>query len=479
MFHRNSSSTRRLMAAGLPLMLILLAAAAGHGATEPSFQSTVIDAAQSGDCKVLADLNGDGRDDAVVGGLVLKWYEAPNWTPRVIATAVEEFTTDMEAADLDGDGDQDLIIPDGIAGIYWFENLGNGSAWTKKLIGPTGGKYCHDVAVGDIDGDGDLDVVGRPLDGNLHIFRQEAGVQWTTTSRTATGGESLALADLNGNSRLDIVINGQWIEAPIGNIITGAWTTHVYDAAKLGLLTKAAAADLNGDGRVDIVLTPAEGAGEIAWYEAPADPANGTWIRRVLLANADRYHSLQLVDLDRDGWRDVLTAQMHTAPGTPRVEVFMNPGAGSGVWSRVLIEQVPSHNLAVGDVNGDGRIDLLGCDYIGTPPVRVWLNQTAGLSTENSPPPLRSLALAAAPNPFNASVRLIVTGVEAGTATLRIYDQGGALVRVLAEGVVLDGEREFLWNGRDRTGRPAPAGLYIAVMTAGGERVVHKLMLVP
>lgn len=473
-------SKRRPTAATLPVLLMLFAGAAGHAATELEFASTVIDADQSGDCKALVDLNGDGRDDAVVGGLVLKWYEAPNWTPHVIATAAEEFTTDMEAADLDGDGDFDLIVPDGIAGICWFENLGNGSAWSKKLIGPTGAKYCHDVAVGDIDGDGDLDIVGRPLDGNLYIFRQEAGVQWTTTSRAITGGECLTLADLNGNGRLDIVVNGQWCEAPVGNIITGSWTARTYDPAKLGLSAKVAAADLNGDGRIDIVLTPSEGPGEIAWYEAPTDPVNGTWIRRVLLADADRHHSLQLFDLDGDGRRDILTAQMHTAPGTPCVEVFVNPGAAGGAWNRVVIDQVPSHNLAVGDVNGDGRIDLLGCDYIGTPPVRVWLNRTAGLSAENAPPsPSAKLSLAAAPNPFNASVRLIMSVALSEPATLKIYDQGGRLVRVLVEGVVMDGDQEFLWNGRDRRGHPAPAGLYIAVMTAGRERLEHKLMLVP
>lgn len=468
-------SARR--AAVAALMTAALTGSAG-AADQVSFTATVIDPDQSGDCKALADLNGDGLDDAVVGGAVLKWYAAPDWTARVVAVADNEFTTDLEAADLDGDGDIDLIVPDGTEGVFWFENTAAGGAWTRHFLGGTDGKFCHDVAVGDIDLDGDLDVVGRPLNGSLHLFRQEAVGTWATVARTTAAGEGLALADLDRDGRLDIVVNGQWHEAPDGNVISTPWPVHTYDAAKLVTPAKVAAADLNGDGRIDIALTPSESGGEIAWYAAPENPAGGGWSREVLLPAANGHHSLQLVDLDGDGRRDLVTATMHIASGAPTVEAYLNPGPGGSAWDRVVIAQASSHNLAVGDVNADGQPDLLGCDFIGAPPVTVWRNETAKPSGVTATT-IGSLRLTAAPNPFNARVALTVTAAGSTPVTLAIHGLDGRLVRMLRDGGPLDGTGTVAWDGRDGAGRRAPAGVYLAVLTAGGERRAHKVVLVP
>lgn len=122
----------------------------------------------------LADINGDGRLDAVVGfeaiGVPgkLAWYEQPIsatdlWTEHPVATIVGPMS--LDAVDMDGDGDIDVVVGEhnlkepAKAKLHIFENAdGQGTAWLSHLV-YTGDEH-HDGAITvDIDGDGDLDII--------------------------------------------------------------------------------------------------------------------------------------------------------------------------------------------------------------------------------------------------------------------------------------------------------------------------------
>ncbi len=89
-----------------------------------------------------------------------------------------------------------------------------------------------------------------------------------------------------------------------------------------------------------------------------------------------------------------------------------------------------------------------------------------------------ALTLAAWPNPFNPHTTLHLTSPTGGHARLSLHDARGRLVRTLLDGEIPAGERTVRWDGRDRQGREAAAGVYLAVLEVAGQRRTARLALV-
>ena len=113
----------------------------------------------------FADLDGDGDADilAEAGGKVA-WYENVDGkgrfgTKKVISTDTNDASL-VSAADFDGDGDLDVVATIRITPMVWYENVdGKGTFGEKKVIEELAFIYYLDA--GDVDGDGDMDVLFR------------------------------------------------------------------------------------------------------------------------------------------------------------------------------------------------------------------------------------------------------------------------------------------------------------------------------
>lgn len=278
----------------------------------------------SGYCDLSAlatgDVTGDGRTDVVLGAqncgvLVLRQNAAG---ALEIGQFINTPMRTLRIADVNGDGRLDVV------GVH--SDLARAVIWRQRSDGqlemaqtPSLGTYGgRDVEVGDLDGDGRADLVvslaNAQLGPNLAVLRQQPdgsfGAPTYLSVNSPAGATGVALADFNGDGRLDIVtgISGNaptWL-AVFKQAADGSFPS----ATRLPTLDNPWAvrvADIDNDGRLDIVVTHA-GWSNVGIY---LQRDGGSFASEELYAAqtvAVHPQVLAIADLNRDGLRDIVVS---------------------------------------------------------------------------------------------------------------------------------------------------------------------------
>ncbi len=252
----------------------------------------------------LADIDGDGDLDLVVGEAngALKYYQNTGTTSN---PAYEAKTGDSNPfnsidvgkfsaptlADIDGDGDLDLVVGEVNGALKYYQNTGTTSnpAYEAKTGGdnPFDGidvGYSAKPALADIDGDGDLDLVVGEGNGTLKYY-QNTGTTSSPAYEVKTGDSNpfngigvgyyptLTLADIDGDGDLDLVVgetdgtlkyyqNTGTTSNPAYEVKTGG--DNPFDGIDVGLNSAPVLADIDGDGDLDLVT--GENNGTLKYY---------------------------------------------------------------------------------------------------------------------------------------------------------------------------------------------------------------------
>lgn len=330
---------------------VLLSTAAAPTAYAPSFaaeQTFPIGAGAFG--VATSDINGDGKPDVLVANAV-----DPNGTVSV-------FMNDSSAGTLNFDGPQ--VFPVGVA--------------------PT------DVAAADLNGDGKQDmIVSNNGSDTISVFLSTTApgaltatfaAQKTITVGTAPG--AITTADVNGDGKPDVMVADAGGVAVLLNTTGPGALSPTFDApATLTAGTNAAAfgvaaADMNGDGKPDIVA--ATGTGSISVYLNTTTPGAGapSFAARQSFSVGSNPDSVAIADVNGDGKPDVIAAN----EGSNNVSVLLNttaPGAMTMSFAAQKTFAVGSQPFSAftADLNGDGRPDIIAVNNGGNS-ISVLLNTT-------------------------------------------------------------------------------------------------------
>jgi len=278
---------------------------------------------------VASDIDGDGDADAVTGGLSPDptiWYEnvagdGTTWTRHVISAAPITVRA-VQVADVDGDGDTDVLAASESSGeVLWYENrFGDGSAWLRREIGVIGAALS--VVGADIDGDGDIDAA--VADSNRDLIRwyrnvDGKGVIWASRviSLHADGAHSVAVADVDADGDLDVLSASfhedrvAWHENLGGS--GGAWEDHQINTNG-GRFISVVATDMDNDGDIDAVssafdINPdlSSTNEQVTWYEN-RDGQGLEWRDWSIKTDTGKARQAIVLDVDGDCDVDVVSA---------------------------------------------------------------------------------------------------------------------------------------------------------------------------
>lgn len=363
-----------------------------------------------------ADVDRDGKMDIIAGPY---WYVGPDFKTRyeffeVTATPPEAHPSNSMFSfvhDFNGDGWMDILVLGRVHKhkAYWYENPGDANTarsnkhWKQHLVFER--VRGESPTLVDLDGDGQPQIICHWENKWGWIEPVKGKPTWVWNFVAISKKKSwnqfyhgMGAGDVNGDGKLDLMINDGWYEQPAKPRAAGAndgkvdqlWPFHAFKFGEAGG-AQMFAYDVDGDKDNDIITALNAHLWGLAWFETTITERNESiqFLKHPLMGDRTQEkqfgvafsqpHAMTLGDINGDGLKDIIVGKRRWAHG-PKGDV--EPNAAAVVYwfelkrdkktgKATFIPHLIDDNSGVGvqiqaiDVTGDGKLDVLTTSKLG------------------------------------------------------------------------------------------------------------------
>jgi len=318
-----------------------------------------------------ADLDGDGDLDVVTASKSpskLSWLENIDGTgalseAKLVATLNRDLNA-LKTADFDNDGDMDILaVSSDTLGLVWYENTDGRGDFQKVHLISGDSVEVSDAQILDLEGDGDMDIFAIG-DGVLLWYENTDGTgsfEFYYSLKTPTEYNWCFLAqDVDRDEDADIVI-GSFFPSQL------LWYEHKREEQifteqaeiEIGFIDVRYidAGDIDADGGIDLVFASSFNFDQLAWL--PNLDGRGEFGSiNTISASVRGLRSVHAADIDGDGKKDILSASHLDG----KLAWYQQLDESGHFAQQLIFGKSSAKDISTADFDGDGDLDVLAPD---------------------------------------------------------------------------------------------------------------------